>query len=102
MDYMGINIPEVERQKASKALHCDRQCPLWVISGHLRRKKSYPLYPRKRTFRARVQCLLSANSGHCQPYSITSSARPISVLGMLRPSVLAVFRLMTSSTLVAC
>ena len=28
---MGINIPEIERQKASKALHCDRQCPLWVI-----------------------------------------------------------------------
>ena len=27
---MGINIPEVERQKASKALNCDRQCPLWV------------------------------------------------------------------------
>jgi hypothetical protein len=24
---MGINIPEVERQKASKALNCDRQCP---------------------------------------------------------------------------
>ena len=31
---MGINITEVERQKASKALNCDRQCPLWVISGH--------------------------------------------------------------------
>ena len=31
---MGINIPEVERQKASKALNCDRQCPLWVISRH--------------------------------------------------------------------
>jgi hypothetical protein len=30
--YMGINIPEVERQKAPKALNCDRQCPLWVIS----------------------------------------------------------------------
>ena len=32
--YMGINIPEVERQKASKALNCDRQCPLWVKSRH--------------------------------------------------------------------
>jgi hypothetical protein len=30
---MGINIPEVERQTASKALNCDRQCPLWVING---------------------------------------------------------------------
>ena len=40
--------------------------------------------------------------GHRGPYSNTSSARPISVLGMVRPSVLAVFRLMYSSTFVAC
>jgi hypothetical protein len=33
-------------------------------------------------------------------YSITLSARPISVLGIIRPSVLAVLRLMTSSRLV--
>src|SRR5262249_36853714 len=32
-------------------------------------------------------------SGH-RPYSMTSSARPISVLGTSRPSALAVFRLM--------
>ena len=32
---MDINIPEVERQKASKALNCDRQCPLWVKSRHV-------------------------------------------------------------------
>jgi hypothetical protein len=25
-------------------------CPLWVLSGHLRRKRSCPLYPRKQTF----------------------------------------------------
>ena len=37
---------------------------------------------------------------HC--YSNTSSARPISVFGMVRPRALAVFRLMYSSTLVAC
>ena len=35
-------------------------------------------------------------------HSITSSARPISVLGMLRPSALAVLRFMISSTLVFC
>ena len=35
-------------------------------------------------------------------YSITSSARPISGSGMVRPSALAVFRLMINSTLVAC
>ena len=33
-----------------------------------------------------------------QTYSITSSARPISVLGMLRPSALAVLRLRIIST----
>ena len=25
------------------------ECPLWVISGHPRRKKSCPLYPQKQT-----------------------------------------------------
>ena len=44
----------------------------------------------------------TSNSGHCRPHSITSSARPISVFGMLRPSAFAVFRLIYSSTLVAC
>ena len=44
---MGINIPEVERQEASKALNCDRQCPLWVISGHRGRSRRCPLLPPK-------------------------------------------------------
>ena len=35
-------------------------------------------------------------------YSITSSARPIKVLGTVMPSALAVLRFMMSSTLVAC
>src|SRR6266849_3254305 len=35
-------------------------------------------------------------------YSITSSARPSSVIGNVRPSALAVFMLMISSTLVDC
>ena len=62
------------------------ECPLWVISGHVQCKR---------------RCPLSANSGHCL-YSITSSARPMSVFGMLMPSALAVLRLMVSSTLVTC
>src|SRR5262249_59568526 len=37
---------------------------------------------------------------HC--HSITSSARPRSVIGKVSPSVLAVFMLMISSTRVAC
>ena len=36
------------------------------------------------------------------PHSITSSARPISVLGTLMPSVFAALRFKNSSTLVAC
>ena len=44
-----------------------------------------------------------ANSGHLQfAYSITSSARARRVCGTVRPSALAVFRLMTSSNLVGC
>src|SRR5262249_1255060 len=39
---------------------------------------------------------------HAPSHSITSSARPTSGSGTLRPSALAVFMLMTSSTLVAC
>ena len=62
-------------------------CPLWVKSRHVQRTS---------------RCPLSANSGHRAIHSITSSARPISALGTLRPSVLAVLRFMISSTLVAC
>ena len=35
-------------------------------------------------------------------YSISSSARPISVFGMLRPSAFAVLRLITNSVFVDC
>jgi hypothetical protein len=34
------------------------ECPLWVISGHVRRKRSCPLCPRKRT--CALQQLMSA------------------------------------------
>src|SRR6516165_4151914 len=39
---------------------------------------------------------------HLRGHSITSSARPSSGNGIVRPSVLAVLRLMISSTLVSC
>jgi len=54
----------------------------------------------------------SCRAASCEPstgyhnerrlYSNTSFARPSSVFGMVRPRALAVFRLMYSSTLVAC
>src|SRR5262249_51150523 len=51
-------------------------------------------------------CPLCAKSGHMHHsidhcYSISSSARPSSDIGTVRPSALAVLRLMTSSNLVA-
>ena len=47
-------------------------------------------------------CPLCANSGHCSSYSITSSAAFSKPNGTARPSVLAVFKLMTKSNLVGC
>src|SRR5262249_3363300 len=67
----------------SKADMCKSPCPLYPPeSGHVQRTSGCPLW---------------ANSGHRGPYSNTSSARPISVLGMVRPSALAVFILSTVS-----
>src|SRR5215470_13867320 len=45
----------------------------------------------------RIGCPLSANSGHRQLHWMTSSARATSEGGTVRPSALAVLRLMTSS-----
>jgi len=42
------------------------------------------------------------NRGLARPYSITSSARTRKASGMVRPSALAVFMLMTRSNLVGC
>ena len=52
--------------------------------------------------RCNSACLLCANSGHSTVYSITSSARFCTDCGTAMPSALAVLRLMSSSTFVAC
>src|SRR5262249_40958998 len=72
-------------------------CPLWVKadtpeSGHVQ---------------CTTPCLLWANSGLMQcnnriDYSITSSAATSSDGGIVRPSALAVLRLITNSNLVGC
>ena len=56
-----------------------------------------PLCPRKRHVRCSHACLLSANSRHHPPYSITSSACASSVCGTVIPSALAVLRSITVS-----
>jgi len=48
------------------------------------------------------QCPLSANSGHSAIYSMISSARTRSEGGMVKPSALAVVRLIAKSNLVGC
>jgi hypothetical protein len=67
-------------------------CPLWSKSGQTR---------------AQLDCPLCAKSGLMHRskmylYSITSSARASNVGGTVRPSALAVLRLMTSWNLVGC
>ena len=46
------------------------QCPLWVISGHLRCKRACPLYPRKRTCAAQLG--MSAMGHHLNRSSFSS------------------------------
>src|SRR5262249_8298602 len=52
--------------------------------------------------RPRRRCAAEKSDELASPHSITSSARAISDAGTLRPSVRAVFRLMTSSNFVGC
>ena len=71
---------------------------------HVRDTSAYPpLATEERTFQVGSFVPIPVVS-RCSKtlYSITSSARASNVGGMVRPSVLAVFRLMTSSTLAAC
>src|SRR5262245_43657757 len=62
--------------------------------------RTFGLRPR----RHRPHCCAADQCDELAPpdHSITSSARPISGSGMVRPRALAVFRLMINSTLVAC
>ena len=82
------------------AVGVSKACPLWVKSRHLQCKKVCPLYPQSGHSRLTLECPLSANSGHCPTHSITSSARASSDGGTVRPSALAVLRLITSSYVV--
>jgi hypothetical protein len=80
--------------------------PLRVKSRHHALKSPCPVYPRKRTLLNAMGCPLSAITGREQMrqtnvrrggYSITSSARPSNAGGSVKPSILAVSRLITRS-----
>ena len=61
------------------------QCPLWVISGYLRRNKRCPLYPnsdRESGFPAKDHVCFTPESGHVQctgacPLSAISGHKPL-------------------------
>jgi len=76
----------------------------WVINGPDRPEMRLPLFPRKRTQvgnRARSEkCLPQADLARC--YSMTSVAAANNSGGTVRPSFLAVFRLMARSNLIGC
>jgi hypothetical protein len=67
---------------------------------HVRRNRSCLLYPRKRTCVAPAYVCFGPKAD-IGGYSITSSAIAITPDGIVRPSALAVLRLMTNSNFVA-
>ena len=80
MTEMGHSLPGQTKQHV-------QPCPLFAD----RYRNGEPLKPTRR-----------ANNGSHQTYSITSSAVASTNGGMVRPSVLAVLRLMTRSNFVGC
>src|SRR5262249_49223464 len=51
LDWIGLDLRSMARERGQESHAAMRlACPLWVKSAHSRRKKSCPLYPRKRTF----------------------------------------------------
>src|SRR5262249_12456844 len=72
------------------------------FDGEIADNRDRTLLLRTRHERPRCSRTAEQRDERAPPHSITSSTRPISGIGMLRASALAVFMLMTSSTLVAC
>ena len=84
-----------------KAAIVQRECPLWVISGHCAVSGRCPLYPQKRTLElSRAMSALCQNRTHAPQqivgYSITSSASASKFGGTVRPSAFAVLRLISN------
>ena len=77
------------------------QCPLWAKSGHCAVQSPCPLSPES----GHVQCTRDVRFvpiADILAQSITSSARPSSDVGTVRPSIRAVCALITSSNLLDC
>src|SRR5262249_1821300 len=72
-------------------------CPRGSKADISAMREPCPLCPQDRTFALQKGMSAWANSGHTVDYSITSSARSISVLGTVRPNAFAVLRLIVTS-----
>src|SRR5437763_14068718 len=103
LDIVECEIPAFLIAELGHAL--EEICIMWGLSGlhtdkadtqHLR------LLLRPRRERPRCCCAAKQRDELPPPHSITSSAVESSVGGTVRPSILAVVRLMTSSKLVDC
>src|SRR4029079_1223980 len=80
---------------------------LGIGAGFNRTAREHPDPPRRSLLRTRRHWQRRRRTAEQRDelaalHSITSSARPISGSGMVRPRALALFRLMINSTLVAC
>src|SRR5262249_41003516 len=80
----------------------EKECPHWVISGHMQCTNPCPLYPRKRTCAVQLGMSAMGQKRTSPHYSITWSARAINAGDKLMPSAFAVFKLTTSSNFVGC
>jgi hypothetical protein len=90
----------------SQCSNCRGEATSWVKVRHGGKTAPLPLFSSKQTFADAIGTSVEGHfrtSAKIAGYSITSSARVSNVCGTLRPSALAVFRLMTNSYLVgAC
>jgi hypothetical protein len=86
-------------------MQCKTACPLYPNSD---RESGFPhkamsaLHPKADMCSANNDVRFGPIADIRACYSITSSARPINVLGTVMPSALAVFKLMTNSTFADC
>ena len=75
---------------------------LWVKSGPDGSEARIPLFPNQRTFSVQVAMSQKCQFRKSRDYSITSSARARSIGGTLRPSAVAVLRLIDNLNFVGC
>src|SRR4029453_1385482 len=76
--------------------------PITMGGGPLRRRSDVRFGSKADMCSAIADVCFGPKADTDDDYSITSSARPISVFGTVRPSALAVLRLTMNSTLVDC